>query len=132
MLRITMSDSGEGAIKYFDAALATGDYYTKDQGVWGGKGAEMLGLGSRVLRDDFVALALNKVPGTEETLTVRNKEKRTPGYDFCFSVPKSVSIYLAEAKDQAVERMVEESFNAETYSTLGYQARPCMFSSRYS
>jgi conjugative relaxase-like TrwC/TraI family protein len=110
MLRITMSDSGEGAIKYFDAALATGDYYTKDQGVWGGKGAEMLGLGSRVLRDDFVALALNKVPGTEETLTVRNKEKRTPGYDFCFSVPKSVSIYLAEAKDQAVERMVEESF----------------------
>jgi conjugative relaxase-like TrwC/TraI family protein len=43
-------------------------------------------------------------------LTVRNKDKRTPGYDFCFSVPKSVSVYLAETDDHAVERMVEESF----------------------
>ena len=37
-----MSDSAEGATKYFDAALATSDYYQKDQGIWGGKGAEML------------------------------------------------------------------------------------------
>jgi hypothetical protein len=43
-----MSDSGEGATKYFDAALATGDYYTKDAGKWGGKGAEMLALGKQV------------------------------------------------------------------------------------
>jgi hypothetical protein len=71
MLRITMSDSGEGAARYFDKALATGDYYTKDVGKWGGKGAEMFGLGEWVTREQFVALGSNKVPGSDETLTVR-------------------------------------------------------------
>src|ERR1700758_4294721 len=110
VLRITMSDSAEGATKYFDAALATSDYYAKDPGLWGGKGAEMLGKSGAVARDDFVALASNKRPGTEETLTVRNKDKRTAGYDFCFSVPKSISIYLAETGDRAVEQMIREAF----------------------
>jgi hypothetical protein len=44
MLRITMSVSGEGATKYFDAALATSKYYGSERGQWGGKGAELLGL----------------------------------------------------------------------------------------
>jgi hypothetical protein len=41
MLRITMSVSGEGATKYFDAALAKSKY--SGSGQWGGKGAERLG-----------------------------------------------------------------------------------------
>ena len=110
MLRITMSDSGEGATKYFDAALGTTDYYAKDNGQWGGKVAEKLGLGNEVMRKQFIALALNKVPGTDQRLTVRIKGKRTAGYDFCFSVPKSISVYLAETGDEAVERMITESF----------------------
>ena len=105
-----MSDSGEGATKYFDAALGTTDYYAKDNGHWGGKGAEKLGLGNEVMRKQFIALALNRVPGTDQKLTVRTKGKRTAGYDFCFSVPKSISVYLAETGDQAVERMIEEAF----------------------
>ena len=117
MLRITMSDSAEGATKYFDAALAKGDYYTKDMGAWGGRGAEMLQLGDQVKRDQFIALASNKLPGSEQTLTARNKEKRTPGYDFCFSVPKSVSLYLAETGDQFVEQMIQDSFK-ETMSDI--------------
>ena len=56
MLRITTSHSAEGAKKYFDVALKTSDYYTKDVGNWGGKGAEMLGLKGEVERKDFVAL----------------------------------------------------------------------------
>src|SRR6516225_2368960 len=110
MLRITMSDSGEGATKYFDTALGTTDYYAKDNWQWGGKVAEKLGLGNEVMRKQFIALALNKVPGTDQRLTVRNKGKRTAGYDFCFSVPKSISVYLAETGDEAVERMITESF----------------------
>src|SRR5271166_814886 len=111
MLRVTMSVSAEGAAKYFDAALSTSDYYASEHGVWGGKCAERLGLVGDVRREDFVSLASNKTPGTkEETLTVRTKDKRTAGYDFCFSVPKSVSIYLAEAEDKSVERMIHESF----------------------
>ena len=83
MLRVTMSVSAEGATKYFDAALGTSDYYASERGVWGGRGAERLGLAGDVSREDFVALACNKVPGTKDkTLTVRTKDKRTAGYDF--------------------------------------------------
>jgi hypothetical protein len=53
MLRITTSHSAEGAKKYFDVSLKTSDYYTRDIGTWGGKGAEILrlkGEGARFLR----------------------------------------------------------------------------------
>ncbi len=112
-----MSVSGEGATKYFDAALGMSDYYCSEQGIWGGKGAERLGLVGEVQREDFVSLASNKVPGSEETLTIRTKDKRTAGYDFCFSVPKSVSIYLAENGDKPLERMIHQSFT-ETMSDV--------------
>jgi conjugative relaxase-like TrwC/TraI family protein len=91
--------------------LTPADYYAKDPGRWGGKGAEMLGLSNEVSRDDFIALASNTVPGTNHKLTVRNKEERRAGYDLCFSVPKSVSMYLAETSDQVVEQMVKEAFD---------------------
>ena len=39
------------------------DYYTKDIGTWGGKGAEFFGREGDVERKDFVALANNKWPG---------------------------------------------------------------------
>jgi len=134
MLRITMSVSGEGATKYFDAALATSKYYGSERGQWGGKGAERLGLHGDVSRKDFIALASNKRPGTDETLTVRMKttrkqkdlvfdekantwkledgevSNRRAGYDFCFSVPKSVSLYLVETGDRAVEQLIHQAF----------------------
>jgi TrwC relaxase len=61
MLRITTSHSAKSAELYFDVSLKTADYYTKDVGTWGGKGAEMLGLKGDVERKDFVALANNVV-----------------------------------------------------------------------
>lgn len=87
-----MSVSAEGAGNYFDVALKKSYYYAKEPGVWGGKGAERLGLKGEVIREDFLALASNEVPGTGENLTVRTKDKRTAGYDFCYSIPKSVSV----------------------------------------
>jgi hypothetical protein len=54
-----------------------------------------ISLKGEVRREGFLALASNKAPGKEENLTVRTKDKRTAGYDFCYSVPKSVSVYLA-------------------------------------
>jgi hypothetical protein len=56
MLRVTMSVSAEGAEQYFDAALKKSDYYAKEQGVWGGKGAERLGLKGEVTREDLGCL----------------------------------------------------------------------------
>src|SRR5205823_8616065 len=124
MIRITTFHSAIEAEKYFDLALKTSDYYAKEQGIWGGKGAERLGLEGRVERKDFVALAGNKVPGTGKRLTLRSnttreekvRDKKTSlpildpetgqpittevsnrraGYDFTFSVPQSVSLYPA-------------------------------------
>ena len=37
------SRSGQGAEKYFDVALKTGDYYKKGIGTWGGRGGELSG-----------------------------------------------------------------------------------------
>jgi len=110
MLRVIMSVSAKGAEKYFDEALERSDYYAKEPGIWGGKGAERLGLRGEVTREDFLALASNKVPGTKEKLTAPTKDKRTAGYDFCYSVSKSVSVYLALSGDPAVERMINDAF----------------------
>ena len=77
MLRITTSHSAEAAKNYFDVALKTSDYYTKDVGTWGGKGAEILGLKGDVQRKDFVALANNKWPGANgKRLTARMNKTR--------------------------------------------------------
>src|SRR5271166_5757277 len=159
MIRITTSHSAIEAEKYFDLALKTSDYYAKEQGIWGGKGARRLGLKGRVERKDFVALAGNKVPGTGKRLTlrknttreekVRDKEtgihildpetgqpitrevsNRRAGYDFTFSVPKSLSLYLAVNDDKVVEELIGEALDEtmgeiearmETKVRKGYQ-----------
>ena len=77
MLRITICHSAIGAEKYFDIALKASDYYTKEVGIWGGKGAEMLGLKGEVGRKDFVALVNNRWPGANgERLTARMNKTR--------------------------------------------------------
>src|ERR1700737_4430316 len=77
MLRITTSHSAEAAKNYFDVALKTSDYYTKDIGTWGGKGAEIFGLEGDVRRKDFVALANNNWPGVSgKRLTARMNTTR--------------------------------------------------------
>ena len=160
MLRITTSYSAEAAEKYFDLSLKTSDYYTKDVGTWGGKGAELLGLNGEVQRKDFVALVNNRWPGTTgERLTARmNKTRledvtdtktrvlkinpetgevekrevsnRRAGYDFTFSVPKSVSLYLALNEDKVLEQLIAEALDEsmaaiearmETKVRKGYQ-----------
>ena len=107
MLRINHSTSASGATRYFDAALSIGDYYAKDQGVWGGLGAERLGLAGAVRRDKFVELANNR--DGEEKLTVRDAENRRVGYDFTFSVPKSLSLAMMMGIP-GIEQMVQDAF----------------------
>jgi hypothetical protein len=153
MLRITTSHSAEGAKKYFDVSLETSDYYTKDVGIWGGKGSEMLGLKGEVQRKDFVALANNRAPGANgDRLTARlNKTRwedvidtktglpvidpeagevqkrevsnRRAGYDFTFSVPKSVSLYLTVDEDKVVEQMIAEALD-ETMAVIEAEWKP--------
>jgi conjugative relaxase-like TrwC/TraI family protein len=99
MLRITQQASAANAKGYYAAA----DYYSEGQelvGLWGGKGAERLGLSGTVDRAAFDRLCDNLHPATGQPLTARHRTDRTVGYDFTFSAPKSVSLLYALTGDE--------------------------------
>ena len=101
MLRITQQNNAGGAKGYYTAA----DYYSEGReivGAWGGKGAAWLGLSGTVDRDSFERLCDNLDPRSGRPLTVRNRSDRTVGYDFTFSVPKSVSLLYALGGDDDI------------------------------
>src|SRR5580704_851172 len=101
MIRITQTDNAKSAKSYY----ATADYYSEGQeivGSWGGKGASRLGLEGTVEKASFDRLCDNLNPTTGEPLTVRTRSERTVGYDFTFSVPKSVSVLYAMSGDQGI------------------------------
>ena len=115
MLRITPSSNAAGTGKYFKEALVKGDYYSGEKntiGKWGGLAAEKLGLSGEVKQKDFIALLHNQKPDGSK-LNPRNDANRKCGYDFTFSVPKSVSLAYALGGDdrikQAFEKSVEET-----------------------
>ncbi len=102
MLQITSVMAGGRAAKW--------EYYAQEfAGVWGGKGAQILGLSGEVTQREFNALTNNKMPGTGEKLTVRMRKVRRSVYDICFDVPKSLSIYMAETGDKKMMRLVQEA-----------------------
>ena len=99
MLRITQQDNSKAAQSYYAAA----DYYTEGQeivGSWGGKGAHRLGLEGVVDQQSFNRLCDNLNPRTGDQLTARTRTDRTVGYDFTFSVPKSMSLLYAMTEDR--------------------------------
>lgn len=101
MIRITQQESANAAKSYYSKA----DYYSEGQeliGAWGGKGATRLGLEGTVDKLSFERLCDNMHPKTGEQLTVRTRSERTVGYDFTFSVPKSVSLLYARTGDQQI------------------------------
>src|ERR1700722_5176667 len=101
MIRITQQDSAKDAKRYY----ATADYYSEGQevvGSWGGKAASRLGLEGTVDKASFEQLCDNLDPRTGMPLTVRTRSDRTVGYDFTFSVPKSVSLLYAMTGDQGI------------------------------
>ena len=101
MIRISQQASAAGAKRYY----ATADYYSEGQelvGSWGGKGAAHLGLSGTVDKFSFERLCDNLHPKTGEPLTVRTRTERTVGYDFTYSVPKSVSVLYAMSGDKDI------------------------------
>jgi conjugative relaxase-like TrwC/TraI family protein len=99
MLRITQQNSPAGAKAYYSRA----DYLSEGQelvGLWRGQGARLLGLEGVVQQESFERLCDNLHPTEPRQLTVRTRSERTVGYDFTFSVPKSVSLLYALTNDQ--------------------------------
>ncbi len=102
MLQITPLKAGKANAKW--------EYYSREfAGVWGGRGAELLGLRGEARRREFNDLAGNRMPGTRNRVTQRTKQNRRLGYDFCFDVPKSLSIYIADTGDKKMQRLIQES-----------------------
>src|SRR5271169_2302509 len=113
MIRITQRDNAGAAKKYY----STADYYSEGQesvGSWGGKGASRLGLEGTVDKFSFERLCDNLDPRTGEPLTVRTRTERRVGYDFTFSVPKSVSLLYAMSGDQDIM----DAFRAAVAETM--------------
>src|SRR5216684_8915296 len=101
MLRITQQDSAAGAKRYY----ASADYYSEGQeivGSWGGEAARLLGLQGVVDKESFDRLCDNLDPQSGRQLTARTRSDRTVGYDFTFSVPKSVSLLYALSGDREI------------------------------
>ena len=102
MLRVIAS---RNAKEYFAQSLRREDYYSEGQevvGDWHGVAAVRLGLAGAVTQADFDSLCDNKIPGTNERLTQRNKSNRTVGYDFNFHCPKSASVAYEFTKDERI------------------------------
>ncbi|HZZ78868.1 MAG TPA: MobF family relaxase [Gemmataceae bacterium] len=121
MLRVTQQDSASGAKRYY----ATADYYSEGQeivGSWGGKAADMLDLKGVVDKDSFERLCDNLHPTTAQQLTVRTRTDRTVGYDFTFSVPKSVSLLYALSGDQEALAAFREAVD-ETMREIETEAK---------
>src|ERR1700693_2370253 len=101
MIRVNPQYSAGAAKRYY----AMADYYSEGQelvGLWGGKGASRLGLLGTVDQFSFERLCDNLDPRTGDPLTVRTRTERRVGYDFTFSVPKSVSLLYAMSGDQGI------------------------------
>lgn len=101
MLRIIPQASSAVAKSYYTAA----DYYVDGQelaGVWGGRGAALLGLTGTVEKADFDRLCDNRDPRDGSPLTAHTKAARRVLYDFNFHVPKSVTLAYELTGDDRV------------------------------
>lgn len=112
MLRVNQSTDSSHAKSYYSAS----DYYLGNEqempGRWRGEGARLLGLADEVKRPEWDALCENRHPETGNTLTSRQRDGRTVGYDFNFHVPKSVSLLYAETRDERILGAFRDSVDA--------------------
>jgi len=96
------------------AYLAKDNYYTQEEGLWYGKGAEALGLSGEVAHKDFESLEHGFDPVTGKKLV--SIEKRG-GTDLTFSAPKSISIAY-EIGDEQTRAAVLAAHQAAVFKTL--------------
>lgn len=96
MLSISGRGSSGGAEQYFEAHLATGDYYMASPGRWhAGPAAKTLTLPRQVTAEHFRLAAQGFDPGGKPLVKGAGPQHRA-GWDCCLSAPKSVSVLWAQ------------------------------------
>jgi conjugative relaxase-like TrwC/TraI family protein len=118
MIRINAIPNNAAAKSYYKSA----DYYVEGQeqeAHWHGKGAELLGLSGPVAQADFERLCDNLHPKSGDQLTAKHIENRRVGYDFTFSVPKSLSVLHALGADDRIP----QEFRAAVADTMAEMER---------
>ncbi|HEX7131685.1 MAG TPA: MobF family relaxase, partial [Iamia sp.] len=124
---LSIGKLGRGQENYYLSTVAKGaeDYYTGSgevAGEWCGVGAARLGLAGKVDEDDLRAVLSGVDPRTGEDLGRRTRSDRVPGWDLCFSAPKSVSVLYALGGDE-VSSEVTEAHRAAVAAGLDYLER---------
>ncbi|HYH69318.1 MAG TPA: MobF family relaxase, partial [Urbifossiella sp.] len=120
MLRINEIANSAAAKAYFSVA----DYLIDGQELeahWHGQAAPLLGLSGRVGKREFDYLCDNLHPTRGQKLTAAKGERRV-GYDFTFSVPKSVSVLHAVGWDERIT----DAFRVAVAATMGEVEREMM------
>ncbi len=113
MLRIIPQANSAAAKGYYSKA----DYYVdgpESSGLWGGRGADTLGLQGEVAWKDFASLCDNLHPQSGKPLTPRSREDRRVLYDFNFHVGKSVSL----AYELTGDDRILDAFRASVDETM--------------
>ncbi len=115
MLNITPQTDSAAAKNYFTKQV---EYYLggRDEfiGEWGGKAASQLGLAGQVNKEAFDRLCDNVNPQTGQPLTKITRHGRRVGWDFTWSVPKSISVVHAFTGDESIV----DAFRASVRETM--------------
>lgn len=128
MLSVTKI-AAEYALSYYDIVTrekakelssSSSDYYSRKPGEWYGKGARLLNLEGAVTKKHFENAINGKSKGGKQLISAGVNGKRRSGWDWTFSMPKSVSV-MAEllTDDQLRARIYDEHENA-VRKTLDY------------
>lgn len=129
MLSIGAMNAGQGNY-YLD--LGREDYYLEGgepPGRWLGRGADQLGLAGKVERLDLEKLLGGFRPDGTKLTQNAGHEKRQPGWDLTFSVPKSVSVLWSQA-DAQTRRQIQQAAAAAVEAALDYLESEASFTRR--
>lgn len=131
MLSIASAGAGHGSY-YLD--LTRTDYYLaagEPPGVWTGSGAPSFGLSGTVERTPFERLLQGEKPDGATAVQRQLGKTHKAGYDFTFSLPKSVSAVWAVA-DAETRRRIEEAVDRAVEAALAYLEDTATFTRRGS
>ena len=128
---ISIGKLGAGRGEYYLAQVADGveDYYTgsgEAPGRWMGSGLDGLRLAVRVEADDLRSVLAGVGPSGQP---LGRPNRRTPGFDVCFSAPKSVSLFHALGRPE-VGCAVQAGHEEAVRQALGYLEREACLTRR--